>query len=173
MGSVSDTVIRTAPCPVLVAKRRVARFERMLVATDGSIHAEAALHFVARLPLPPTTELRICAVSEAPNGAVRPPVPGRNGRAGMLVLLAETEERTAVQAVNKALDILAPLSCPIQSSMRHGDAGRELADEVDRWVPDLLVLGARGRTAEREVPLGSVTETLLRQTKCPTLVFRG
>jgi nucleotide-binding universal stress UspA family protein len=57
--------------------------------------------------------------------------------------------------------------------VRHGDAGRELADEVHRWVPDLLVVGARGRTAGREVALGSVTESLLRQAKCPTLVFRG
>jgi nucleotide-binding universal stress UspA family protein len=65
------------------------------------------------------------------------------------------------------------LSCPIQSSVRHGDAGRELADEVRRWVPDLLVIGARGRTAARTVALGRVTESLLRDAACPTLVYRG
>lgn len=121
LGSVSDEVVRTAPCPVLIAKRRVARFARMLLATDGSLHAEAALRFVASLPVPPTAELRVCAVSEAPNG-----LPGscRDRRAVMLLLLAETERRTAVQAVTKALDILTELACPIQSSMRHGDARR-------------------------------------------------
>jgi nucleotide-binding universal stress UspA family protein len=169
LGSVSDEVVRTAPCPVLVAKRRVAQFERMLVATDGSLHAEAALRFVAALPLPPTAELRVCAVSEPPEAL---PGSARHTRATMLMLLAETEKRTAVQAVSRALDVLTPLPCPIQSSVRHGDAGRELADEVRRWVPDLLVIGARGRTAGHEVPLGRVSESLLRQTACPTLVYR-
>jgi nucleotide-binding universal stress UspA family protein len=170
LGSVSDEVVRTAPCPVLVAKRRVARFERMLVATDGSLHAEAALRFVAALPVPPTAELRVCAVSETPDAR---PGADPDRRAAMLLLLAETDRRMAVQAVTRALDMLAALSCPIQSSVRHGDAQRELADEVHRWVPDLLVIGARGRTAGSEVALGRVTRGLLRQATCPVLVYRG
>jgi nucleotide-binding universal stress UspA family protein len=91
----------------------------------------------------------------------------------MLLLLAETEKRMAVQAVARALEMLTALSCPIQSSVRHGDPGRELADEVHRWVPDLLVIGARGRTAGSEVALGRVTQSLLRQVACPMLVYRG
>jgi nucleotide-binding universal stress UspA family protein len=170
LGSVSDEVVRGAPCPVLVAKRRVARFERMLVATDGSLSAEAALRFVAALPVPPSAELRICAVSETPEVSHGP---DRSGRAARLLLLAETEKRTAVQAITRAFDILTALSCSIQSSVRHGDAGRELVDEVRRWVPDLLVMGARGRTAGSEVALGRVTESLLREAACPTLVYRG
>jgi nucleotide-binding universal stress UspA family protein len=169
LGSVSDEVVRAAPCPVLVAKRRIARLERMLVATDGSLHAEGALRFVAALPVPPTVEVRVCAVSEMPQT-----VPGaaRDGRMTLL-LLAETEKRTAAMAVTQARDILTPLPCPIQSSVRHGDAGRELADEVRRFTPDLLVVGARGRTAGSEVALGRVTESLLRHAACPTLVYRG
>jgi nucleotide-binding universal stress UspA family protein len=170
LGSVSDEVVRAAPCPVLVVRRPATHLERMLVATDGSLHAEAALRFVAALPVPPTVELRVCAVSEMPEAW---PAPLRDGPAATLLLLVDTEKRTAVQAVRKALDILTTLACPIQSSLRHGDAGRELADEVRRWVPDLLVVGARGRTAGSSVPLGRVTESLLRQAPCPTLVYRG
>jgi nucleotide-binding universal stress UspA family protein len=162
LGSVSDEVVRAAPCPVLVAKRPVLRLERMLVATDGSLQAEAAVRFVATLPVPPTVELRICAVAEMPEG-----------RAATLLLLVETEKQTTVQAVTRAFEILTVLSCPLQSSVRHGDAGRELVEEVRRWVPDLLVVGARGRTAGSGVPLGRVTESLLRQAPCPTLVYRG
>jgi universal stress protein A len=168
LGSVSDDVVRAAPCPVLVAKRPVPRLERMLVATDGSLHAEAALRFVAALPVPPTVELRVCAVSEMLETV---PGPARDGRATRL-LLVETERRTAAQAITKALDILTALSCPIQSSIRHGDAGRELADEIRLWLPDLLVVGARGRTAASEAALGRVTESLLRHAPCPTLIYR-
>jgi nucleotide-binding universal stress UspA family protein len=91
----------------------------------------------------------------------------------LLALVTEVEKRAAIRAVTKAFSILASLPCRFQSSVRHGDAGRELADEVHRWVPDLLVLGARGRTAGSDVALGRVTENLLRQTACPTLVYRG
>lgn len=170
LGSISDEVVRMAPCPVLVARRRVARLERLLVATDGSLHAEAALRFVAALPVPPTAELRVCAVSEMPDA---PSGSGPDPRVAPLLLLAEAEKRTAVQAVARALDVLAPLPCPIQCSVRQGDAEQELAEEVRRWVPDLLVVGARGRTAGSGVALGRVTQSLLRQVACPTLVYRG
>jgi len=124
---------------------------------------------VAALPVPPTAELRVCAVSEALGG---PAASGHDPKGAALLVLEEAEKRTAVQAVSRALDMLTPLPCPIQSSVRYGDAGRELADEVRRWVPDLLVIGARGRTAGSEVPLGRVTQGLLRQAACPTLVYR-
>ena len=167
-GGVSDEVARAAPCPVLVAKRGIARFARMLIATDGSLHAEAALRFIAALPVSPAVEVRVCAVSEMPERLPRP-APGGQMALG---LLAETEKRTAVAAVTKALDILSALPGPIQSSVRHGDAGRELADEVRQWMPDLLVIGARGRTAGSDVALGRVAESLVRQAACPTLVYR-
>ncbi len=171
LGSVSDEVVRSAPCPVLVAKRWVASLQRVLAATDGSLHAEAALRFLAKLPVPATAEVRVCVVSEAP----RPPIPilcGQDQRQSM-VLVAEMGKRTALQAMAKAQGILADLSREIELSLRTGDASHELTDEVNRWIPDLLVIGARGRTAGPDVPLGSVAQLLLRATRCPTLVVRA
>jgi nucleotide-binding universal stress UspA family protein len=171
LGSVSDEVVRSAPCPVLVAKRWVASLQRVLAATDGSQHAEAALRLLAKLPVPATAEVRVCVVSEAP----RPPIPllcGHGQRQSML-LVAEMEKQTALRAMARAQGILGDLSREIQSSLRTGDAGHELTDEVNRWVPDLLVIGARGRTAGPNVPLGRVAEVVLRATRCPTLVVRA
>jgi nucleotide-binding universal stress UspA family protein len=171
LGSVSDEVVRGARCPVLVAKRWVANLQRVLAATDGSQHAEAALCLLAKLPVPATTEVRVCVVSEAPRPLITPLY--SHGRRQDLLLLAEMERRTAQQTMAKAQGIMAGLPCRIQSSLRFGDAGHELADEVDRWIPDLLVIGARGRTAGPDVPLGRVAELLLRATRCPTLVVRA
>jgi nucleotide-binding universal stress UspA family protein len=171
LGSVSDEVVRCAPCPVLVAKRWVASLQRVLAATDGSQHAEAALRFLAKLPVPATAEVRVCAVSEVP----RPPITSVCGhiRRQDMVLLAEMEKRTAFHAMARAQGILGDLSREIQSSLRTGDAGHELTDEVNRWIPDLLVIGARGRTAAPNVSLGHVAEVVLRATRCPTLVVRA
>ncbi len=171
LGSVSDEVVRSARCPVLVAKRWVASLQRILAATDGSQHAEAALRFLAKLPMPATAEVRVCVVSEAPS---RPPIPllcWQRQRQSVL-LNAEIEKQSALRAMARAQGILRGLSREIQSSFRTGDAGHELAGEVNRWIPDLLVIGARGRTAGPNVSLGRVAEVVLRATRCPTLVVR-
>jgi nucleotide-binding universal stress UspA family protein len=149
------------------------RLERVLAATDGSLHAEAALRFLGALALPETTEVRVCAVSEQPAGSPLAVFSRRGERDASLLLLLETERRTAMGAAAKARGVLGSLRCRLQTSLRTGDAARELADEVERWVPDLLVLGARGRTAEPDVPLGSVAEDLLRGAPCPTLLVRA
>ena len=172
LGSVSDEVVRSAPCPVLVAKRWVASLQRVLAATDGSRHAEAALRFLAKLPVPATAEVRVCVVSEAPPRPPIPPLFGHGQRQSML-LVAEMEKQSALRAMDRAQGILADLSIETQSSLRAGDAGHELTDEVNRWVPDLLVIGARGRTAGPNVSLGRVAEVVLRATRCPTLVVRA
>lgn len=173
LGSVSDEVVRSAPCPVLIAKRRVAVFQRVLAATDGSLHAEAALRFLARLPIPTSSEIMVCAVTERPPMLALVPVPTRGRRHRLLPLMEEMQRRAALQSLAVAQGIMSPLSCCIGSSLRTGVARRELAEEVDWWVPDLLVLGACGRTAGPHGSLGSVAEALLRDTRCPTLVVRA
>ncbi|HSB69619.1 MAG TPA: universal stress protein [Candidatus Methylomirabilis sp.] len=172
LGSVSDEVVRSAPCPVLVAKRWVAGLQRVLVATDGSQHAEAASRLLAKLPVPAATEVRVCVVSEAPP---RPPIPllCGQGQRQSLLRIAEMEKQGALRAMARAQGILGDLSREIQSCLRSGDPGHELTDEVNRWVPDLLVIGARGRTSGPHVSLGRVAEVVLRATRCPTLVVRA
>jgi nucleotide-binding universal stress UspA family protein len=169
LGSVSDEVVWRAPCPVLVVKRRIASFQRVLAATDGSLHAEAALRFLARLPLPTATEIRVCVVSEAPPFTL---LSGPGQRQGT-ELISAMEKQTVLQSIAKAQGLMAALSCRIQSSLRIGNPAHELADEVNRWVPDLLVMGARGRTSGPDTALGSVAEAVLRATRCPTLVARA
>jgi len=173
LGSVSDEVVWRAPCPVLVVKRRIASFQRVLAATDGSLHADAALRFLARLPLPPSAEVRVCAVTETPPPPALIPPPRRDRWQRLLPLVAELERRAALQSIAKAQGLMAALSCRIQSSLRIGNPAHELADEVNRWVPDLLVMGARGRTSGPDTALGSVAEAVLRATRCPTLVARA
>jgi nucleotide-binding universal stress UspA family protein len=170
LGSVPDDVVRGAGCPVLVAKRSLTELRRVLVATDGSLHAEAAIRFLLRLPVPRSANLRVSAVSETRPGRWLPGIPVRVGGSARF---AEIERRAASGAIAAAQAALAALHCPVQSSLREGEAAHELAQEVDGWRPDLVVLGARGRTAGPEVSLGRVAEALLRGAPCPTLVVRA
>jgi nucleotide-binding universal stress UspA family protein len=173
LGSVPDDVVRTAACPVLVAKRSSARWQRVLAATDGSLHAEAALRFLASLPLPGSSEVRVCSVAEPPATGWIARLSGHSWGQDVPPLLGELQARTMRRSIAAAQEILAALPCPILPSLRAGNVHCELADEVARWVPDLLVLGARGRTAGPETALGSLTEAVLRGTTCSALVVRA
>jgi nucleotide-binding universal stress UspA family protein len=157
---------------VLVAKRRVVAMQRVLAATDGSLHAESALRFLTRLDLPDATEVRVCAVSEAPGAAALGFLSPVVRRLRSLEFLGEAEKRTANNAITRARQMLNSLKCRQETSLRIGEPQRELMDEVRRWIPDLLVVGARGRTTGPEAHLGSVALDLLRLAPCPTLVVR-
>ncbi|MFB3817422.1 MAG: universal stress protein [Candidatus Methylomirabilales bacterium] len=170
LGSVSDEVVRSAPCPVLVAKRWVSSLQRVLAASDGSQHAEAAVRFLSKLAVPAATEVRVCVVSEA---SPRSPIPLLCGHGQLRSMLLAVDRQSAQRAMDRARRILADSLRETQSSLRAGDAGHELTDEVNHWVPDLLVIGARGRTAGPGVSLGRVAEVVLRATRCPALVVRS
>lgn len=173
LGSVPDDIARTAHCPVLMLKRDVPTLQRVLVATDGSVHAEAALRFVATFRMPHTVQVRVSAVSEpTPVGWVSALSTGRREE-GWGRRVAEIEHKAASRAIVKAEEVLTGLRCPLQSSLRAGEAAAELVKEVDNWRPDLLVFGARGRTTGPDVALGRVAESLLQAASCPLLVVRA
>jgi nucleotide-binding universal stress UspA family protein len=173
LGSVSVDVVRMASCPVLVTGRPAGQVQRVLVATDGSVHAEAALRFLAGLPVRLPPEVRVCAVAELAHPGWVARFLDRWRRRRAVPPHAEQQNRIALRSLARAQDILGGLACPIQTSLRVGDVRRELADELERWAPDLLVFGARGRTAGPDVALGSVAETLLARMACPSLVVRA
>lgn len=54
--------------------------------------------------------------------------------------------------------------------------GERPSEAIGEWVekdpPDLLIVGARGRSAGAAVLLGSVTERLIKQTHCPLLAVK-
>jgi nucleotide-binding universal stress UspA family protein len=173
LGSVSADVVRTAGCPVLVAGPRVGQIQRVLAATDGSLHAEAALRFLAALPVLPSSEVRVCAIAEVSSPGWVAPLLTCWRQEHEVARLTERQHRAALRSLARAQTILAGSPCRTQTSLRTGEVRHELTEELERWGPDLLVLGARGRTAGPDVALGSLTETLLGRALCPSLVVRA
>ena len=53
-----------------------------------------------------------------------------------------------------------------------GEPWREIAQFAERLNADLIVVGSHGRTGVRRLILGSVSELVTRQAKCPVLVVR-
>jgi nucleotide-binding universal stress UspA family protein len=156
MGSVSTAVTLHASCPVLVVKEAPKPIRRILFATDGSPASERARKFLAKqFTIKPDAEpvvillvhvmpfLRYTAVKEA----------------GEKLLMQEAAK-------------LEKAGYRVRQFPRVGPAGDEIIKIVGREQPDLIVTGAKGRSAVTRFIQGSVSIKIVQQSDCSVLVVR-
>lgn len=134
---------------------------RVIVATDGSADAKAAIEWTRRLPLPDDTRFLVVSVVPPP---VLPNLPDW-----------QTAERQAlVHGAHKALDETCTLlGGSVEQRLAEGDAREVIVEIGDDWAADLVVMGARGLGAVKEFLLGSVSLGVARHATCPVLVCKG
>lgn len=61
----------------------------------------------------------------------------------------------------------------LQTVIRFGDAGREIADFAEGIGAGLIVVASRGQSGWERILLGSVAERILRLAHCAVLVLKG
>lgn len=54
-----------------------------------------------------------------------------------------------------------------------GEAKKVILDEAEKWKADLIVMGSLGHSFLSRMFLGSVSEAVVRHSKCSVLVVRG
>jgi nucleotide-binding universal stress UspA family protein len=172
LGSVSRSVLRQAPCSVLVVRGATRAPRRFLIGVDGSAHARAAVAFVAGLTVPRGGQARLLSVVEP----VRPPSTGLlPGRIRALVAREATSlerERTAVarRQLEAARERLARAGWRVKVEVQVGRPLEELlraATDVD-----VLVVGARGVGTVERMVAGSVAEGAVSRAPVPVLIVR-
>ena len=136
---------------------------RVLLATDGSDDAKAAVGWLRHLPLPPEREVMVITV-------VSP----------MLVpldpnLLGDLDAAAIAEARRLADDTAAEVLTGRSATGRvvEGDARDQIVASATDWGADLVVMGARGLGAVKEFFLGSVSLAVARGAPCPVLVCKG
>ena len=173
LGSVSDHVVRHAPCSVLLAKCPPEGDRLFLLAMDGSVHAQTALRILTDLDLSPEAWIHVVVVVES----VRTPsstdswdrrreekaaVPGRPGAEGTVAeeLVAEARQRLGARGVR------------VTGAVRRGHAVSEILAAVREFGPQVVVLGAKGSHSPPESPLGRVASKVIRHASCAALIVR-
>lgn len=136
-------------------------YNRILVATDGSDTAVRATRHAVGLARQYGAELHAVYVIETrtgyDNAIVDPDVVRQN-------LREEGEE--ALTAIGNQVD--AEVS--VVTSIREGIPHEELLRYIEDQGIDLVVMGAKGKSALKTILLGSTTEALLRADRVPVLV---
>jgi nucleotide-binding universal stress UspA family protein len=176
LGSTANDVVRTASMPVLsvppraLEDRKADQFKKLLVSTDFSSTAEAALTTAVQLARQTDAELRIVHVYEPPELAY-----GGYPYFPVVTAVADAEREKVEADLTARLDDLksevSEQGVTVSTGLLSGHPGAQILDEARDWGADLLVLGTHGRRGFRRFLLGSVAERLVREAPCPVLTI--
>jgi nucleotide-binding universal stress UspA family protein len=178
MGSVSDSVVRHAHCPVLVVRggesgRAVLLSEKILLATDGSEDAILAARTAAGLAQQMGSELHAVYVPpriapHRPGYYVGPEVVEQAGRKEREELERETQRLLDLQAE----EVRGAGGKVARAHLRVGTPDEEIVKLAEELGVGLIVMGSRGQGGVRRALLGSVSDSVVRHAHCPVLVVR-
>ena len=170
MGSVSDSVVRHAHCPVMVVRWKPLVFPAtILLATDASQEARVAATTAADLARRTGSELHLVHVGSlvthgAGSGVEVGPLPGVHqgelDRQAQWLLDAEVE-----QMKSSGIDVAG-------AHLRRGRADEEVIVLAEVTGADLIAIGSRGRGGVRRALMGSVSDSVVRHAHCPVMVAR-
>lgn len=150
MGNVTARVIGHAPFHVLVVPKGVPlAFKKIMIASDGSPHSDAAWEEALYIARRVGSELT--ALSVARNE-------GELGSARTIVGALETRADVAGIRLSSLVLQGRPYEVIVQAALRNS--------------MDLIVLGAMGRTGLESLLMGSVTERVIAQAPCAVLVVK-
>jgi len=137
--------------------------QRIVVAVDGSVHAERALE--TAIAWAKCSGAQLVLISVVPFHAV----PFGGPQVTPPINEAEVEAHRSMLARLQELARKEGIANPV-TELRQGLVIDELMDYISHDPPDLLVVGSRGLSAAKRLILGSVSESLVHQAPCPVLV---
>src|SRR5215211_1148722 len=166
VGSVSDAVVRHAPCPVVVVRWKPAVFPaKILLATDGSEEAYLAAKTVADLAQRTGSELHVVHVGEVTLGYH----PERHGYR----IQYERDEKKAGQLLETQVErIKAAGAMVAQAHLRMGKTDEGIVVLAEELGADLVVMGSRGLGGAKRALMGSASDSVVRHAHCPVMVVR-
>jgi nucleotide-binding universal stress UspA family protein len=167
LGSVTEKVLRSAPCPVL-AIRAARRPQRVLITLDGSPLAERAIESGLSLAQSLRAEVTMlrCVPHIVTDGKLDERERGLSRRT-QEELLVEAKEYLRARS-----DEAAQWGMVIKPEVRIGLPADNILEYVETCGIDLIVMATHGRTGLKRWVYGSVTAKVLRSVSCSMLVVR-
>ncbi len=151
LGEVAAKVIAHAPCKVLVVPRAAhIEYRNILVATDGSTHAVAAVN--EAIAIAKRCGSRIIALS---------------------AMRDKTEREEARNFSNKAAEMAKKEGVEAEAVTPPGRSFNAIVETAGGRAVDLIVMGTYGKTGLKKVLMGSSTEKVIGNAGCAVLVVKA
>jgi nucleotide-binding universal stress UspA family protein len=174
LGSVTEQLLHTAPCPVLSVPPRTptagdaARlFEHILVATDFSDAATAGVAYALSLAQEANSRLTVLHVVEPPAATEEDEWLTRAGDSILERMKAGARTQLAQVVPAAARDW-----CRVTERLEVGRSYREILRVASEEHAGLVVLGAHGHAVLERMFFGSTAHHVVRRAPCPVLTVR-
>lgn len=174
LGSVTEKVIRKAPCPVLVVPRHAPPaavaaappFKRIVCAVDFSPASIRALAYAIDLAREADARISIIHVIELPPELGEFPF-AKDFSVNGVQAAAEAEYLRRLRAL---IPEDARTYCTVSTQVTEGRAYREILRAAGEEKADVIVMGVQGRGAVDIMLFGSNSHAVIRGAACPVLV---
>ena len=165
LGSVTEKVLRKAPCPVLTLPPGAAStpldvaYRQLVCPTDFSSSSDRGIDVALSFARNANARVTVLHVVEGPDEDGEPVQPDRidAGRRALHAFLA-----AHAGAVGHAEELVAV-----------GKPHQEILRVAAEQQADLIVIGVRGRGAVDVTLFGSTTNQVVRRAACPVLTMRS
>ena len=157
LGSVTEKVARHAGCTVLIAKKKML-LERILVAVDGSKHADRALEYAVQIAKNFRVDLALLHVED--DKLIRvggPQVLDCIGTVGECIL-------------ENAAKIIRGV--PFSKFLMYSNPAETIIKMAQKGKIDLIVVGSRGVSSVKRFLLGSVSDDISMHARSSVLIVR-
>ena len=167
LGSVAETVVRTAPCPVLTVReprsQNAAAFRRILVPTDFSSPSDAALDCARGIAARLGGSIHLLHVLE------EQPAEVPFGSEMFVSELPDARLQEARDRLSHRTSSRDREAKRVTTEVIFGTTARTIVDYAADNLFDLIVMGTHGRTGIAHLLMGSVAERVVRTATCPVV----
>jgi nucleotide-binding universal stress UspA family protein len=171
-GSISQKVLRYAPCSVRVGRHVENRPPgplRIMLGLDTSEGAAAALDAVAARAWPAGTQVHLVTAVDV---RLATAIPVLEASAYDAAPVSTDEQGWLVEAQQHAAGTLRRAGLEVDATLKDGDAKHVLPHEADVWHADCLFVGAKGIGRIERFLLGSVSSSVAARAHCSVEVIR-
>lgn len=145
---------------------------KILLATDGSAHSNAAVEEIARRPFPANTKVRIVSAYE------RIPLITKIEPMGVSQEYYAEADQKALKSAENATEYAAKIlrkrnpTLSITTTVIEGSPKSVILKEAETFGADLIVVGSHGYGVVKRFLLGSVSHAVALHAKCSVEIVR-
>ncbi|MBZ0188615.1 MAG: universal stress protein [Candidatus Obscuribacterales bacterium] len=145
---------------------------KVLMATDGSVNADAAIDVMLYRPWPADTQVKVITVADKSPDLISKIFPflGDSAKKAEEAWLLDCQEM-----VDRAVGRLSEKfgADKVSGELITGDPKTAIVEQAQMWLADLLVVGAFGTRSAADHLIGTVTDVIVTNSPCSVSVLRG